>query len=115
MILVISLKLRDFTVLKDSVCSLNPLWSVVTLETYFLADTEITRVAVLCNKIFEIQDVNCCIEAIIPDSNYCPECLKLNEFKKLTNSNRSGYCYTHRECDPNRKKYRHHRYKNKPN
>jgi hypothetical protein len=110
MILILSLELEDFEVLKSS---LQKLHTLVKLQDYSLS-VGLTRVALICDKPPEIiakKGINFSTEAIIPETKYCAACLVLGKFTALNTRNKSGYCLEHRELDPKRKQSQHQRYK----
>jgi hypothetical protein len=111
MILILSLKLEDFKILKSS---LQKLYTLVKLQDYSLSGIALTRVALICDKppgIIAKKGINFSTEAIIPETKYCAACLVLGEFTALNTRNNSGYCLEHRELDPKRKQDQHQRYK----
>jgi hypothetical protein len=111
MILILSLKLEDFEILKSS---LQKLYTLVKLQDYSLSGIILTRVALICDKppqIIAKKGINFSTEAVIPETKYCVACLVLGKFTALNARNNSGYCLEHRELDPKRKQDQHQRYK----
>jgi hypothetical protein len=111
MILILSLKLEDFEVLKSS---LQKLYTLVELQDYSLSGITLIRVALICDKppqIIAKKGINFSTEAVIPETKYCVACLVLGKFTPLNTRNNSGYCLKHRELDPKRKQSQHQRYK----
>jgi hypothetical protein len=117
MILILSLELEDFEVLKSSIQKIDNIdtnLSLVKLQDYSLSGIALTRVALICDKppqIIAKKGINFSTEAIIPETKYCAACLVLGEFTALNTRNNSGYCLEHRELDPKRKQDQHQRYK----
>ena len=106
MILILSLELEDFEVLKSSLQK----YTLVELQDYSLSGIALTRVALICDKQPEIKGINFSVEIIIPETKYCAACLVLGKFTALNTRNKSGYCLEHRELDPKRKQDQHQRY-----
>jgi hypothetical protein len=117
MILILSLELEDFEVLKSSIQKIDNIdtnLSLVKLQDYSLSGIGLTRVALICDKppqIIAKKGINFSTEAIIPETKYCDACLVLGKFTALNARNKSGYCLEHRELDPKRKQDQHQRYK----
>jgi hypothetical protein len=114
MILILSLKLEDFEVLKSSIQKIDNIdtnLSLVRLQDYSLSGIALTRVALICDKPPQIIAKKGITEAIIPETKYCVACLVLGKFTALNTRNKSGYCLEHRELDPKRKQDQHQRYK----
>jgi hypothetical protein len=117
MILILSLKLEDFEVLKSSIQKIDNIdtnLSLVKLQDYSLSGIGLTRVALICDKppqIIAKKGINTETEAVIPETKYCVACLVLGKFTALNARNNSGYCLKHRELDPKRKQDQHQRYK----
>lgn len=117
MLLILSLKSKDFEVLKSSVQKIDNIdtnSNLVKLQDYLLSGIPLTRVALICDKYPEIikkQGISFSTEAIIPETKYCIACLVLGKFTPLNTRNNSGYCLEHRELDPKRKQSQHQRYK----
>jgi hypothetical protein len=117
MILILSLKLEDFEVLKSSIQKIDNTdtnLSLVKLQNYSLSGIALARVTLVCDKppqIIAKKEINFSTEAIIPETKYCAACLVLGEFTALNTRNNSGYCLEHRELDPKRKQDQHQRYK----
>jgi len=117
MILILSLELEDFEVLKSSIQKIDNTdtnLSLVKLQDYSLSGITLTRVALICDKppqIIAKKGINFSTETIIPETKYCAACLVLGKFTALNARNNSGYCLEHRELDPKRKQDQHQRYK----
>jgi hypothetical protein len=114
MILILSLKLEDFEVLKSSIQKIDNIdtnLSLVKLQDYSLLGIPLTRVALICDKQPEIKGINFSVEISIPETRYCVACLVLSKFTALNTRNKSGYCFEHRELDPKRKQSQYQRYK----
>jgi hypothetical protein len=117
MILILSLELEDFEVLKSSIQKIDNIdtnLSLVKLQDYSLSGIALTRVALICDKppqIIAKKGINFSTEAVIPETKYCVACLVLGKFTPLNTRNNSGYCLEHRELDPKRKQDQHQRYK----
>jgi hypothetical protein len=117
MILILSLELEDFEVLKSSIQKIDNIdtnLSLVKLQDYSLSGIALTRVALICDKppqIIAKKGINFSTEAVIPETKYCVACLVLGKFTALNTRNKSGYCLEHRELDPKRKQDQHQRYK----
>ena len=114
MILILSLKLEDFKILKSSIQKIDNIdtnLNLVELQDYSLSGIALTRVALICDKQPEIKGINFSVEISIPETKYCVACLVLGKFTALNTRNKSGYCLEHRELDPKRKQDQHQRYK----
>ena len=114
MILILSLKLEDFKILKSSIQKIDNIdtnLNLVELQDYSLSGIALTRVALICDKQPEIKGINFSVEISIPKTKYCVACLVLGKFTPLNTRNNSGYCLEHRELDPKRKQNQHQRYK----
>ena len=114
MILILSLKSKDFEVLKSSVQKIDNIdtnLNLVKLQDYSLSGVVLTRVILICDKQPEIKGINFSVEASISETRYCVACLVLGKFTALNSRNSSGYCLEHRELDPKRKQSQHQRYK----
>lgn len=112
MIIIFPLRIEKIDPLISSIDSLNrerdfPVpWQLIELEQFDISGILIARVALVCTemplKVGLEWDFDP-IESLIPDTRYCPECLKEDKFTLLPPQNKSGYCSKHRESDPVRK------------
>lgn len=75
-------------------------WGCSELERFRLGDITVSRIALVTDKP-PPDDKEMAIEAVI-DQDYCAECLKSGIFKKLKSHNHRGYCFVHRDKNPER-------------
>jgi len=116
MILILSLKSKDFKILKSSIQKIDNIdtnLNLVKLQDYSVSGVALIKVALICDKPPEIiakKGINFSTEAVISETKYCVTCLVLGKFTALNTRNKSGYCLEHRELDPKRKQDQHQRY-----
>lgn len=112
MLIICVVRSHRLPLLQEAIAERNKVspvpWGIFELERLDLAGIPVSRIALLCDEE-PPPDCDIAIEAIIQDK-YCVECLKQGKFNRLQSHNLSGYCYPHREKNPerlNRKRKKH--------
>lgn len=81
---------------------LPSLENAIVLNEFEIAGYSVSRVALICDKP-PPDSPDFIVEATI-DHRYCPECFKSGKFNRLPRQNKSGWCVTHQDKNPERTK-----------
>ena len=104
MLIICSVRSHRLPLLQEAIAERNKIsptpWGIFELQRFDIAGIPISRIALLCDEE-PPPDKEIAIEAVI-DQDYCAECLKSGTFKKLKSHNHRGYCFVHRDKNPER-------------